>query len=340
MAVLIRTRSKAARAGLALALSFLAGCAILEALKANDAGPAFSHKLHVGDQGLECVACHAHAEDGDEPGMPGQQGCMLCHAEIDQKMPAERKLATFFDGKVFRAKNVLDLTGDVQFAHAKHAQREGDCNACHASIVEGDRVQASDAIRMEDCTKCHTAKKASLDCATCHQTIRADVKPPSHVASWTRAHGGVVRACERETTANRCELCHSESSCQTCHLAQAPENHKGYWRERGHGLAASLDRQNCAACHQPDSCDRCHQENAPRTHRGTWGAPQDRHCVECHEPLRGETCSACHASTPSHDLATPMPAWHIPSMNCRQCHGNGQPLPHVDDGSTCTTCHH
>jgi hypothetical protein len=29
----------------------------------------------------------------------------------------------------------------------------------------------------------------------------------------------------------------------------------------------------------------------------------------------------------------------VPSMNCRLCHGAGVPLPHVDNGSDCNSCH-
>jgi hypothetical protein len=26
-------------------------------------------------------------------------------------------------------------------------------------------------------------------------------------------------------------------------------------------------------------------------------------------------------------------------MNCRMCHGHGQPLNHADNGTECTSCH-
>jgi hypothetical protein len=38
-------------------------------------------------------------------------------------------------------------------------------------------------------------------------------------------------------------------------------------------------------------------------------------------------------------MATPLPPDHNAGMNCRMCHGNGQPLPHVDNGQQCTSCH-
>ena len=47
----------------------------------------------------------------------------------------------------------------------------------------------------------------------------------------------------------------------------------------------------------------------------------------------------CHKDTRSHALAAPKPAWHTPAMNCRQCHGVSQPLPHVDKGDNCNLCH-
>ena len=95
----------------------------------------------------------------------------------------------------------------------------------------------------------------------------------------------------------------------------------------------------CMTCHDADSCRRCHEELRPQSHAGMWGEPLDRHCLSCHEPLRSSSCGVCHSGTPSHEEATPLPPDHNPGMNCRMCHGNGQPLPHVDNGQTCTSCH-
>ena len=40
--------------------------------------------------------------------------------------------------------------------------------------------------------------------------------PANHGATWTKTHGPLVRECPAGT-ANRCELCHTESSCTACH---------------------------------------------------------------------------------------------------------------------------
>jgi hypothetical protein len=334
--------SRARRASL-LALLGLAGCAIFGSLQDGEKPFAFSHRLHVEDQGLGCTDCHTKVEKADDPGMPNAKQCALCHADIDAQKPPEKQIGQLFEKDKFKAHlySAQDKS-EIVFSHQKHAARDSDCMACHAAAAKSDAVSADMKLSMESCQKCHAErKKGPSECAGCHQTIRNDVPPPNHNSQWPREHGRTMRAHDNDMRAERCDTCHTEASCIACHKAEAPENHTNYWRRRGHGLSASMDRKSCSACHEPESCQACHSQTKPSNHTGTWGQPQDRHCLTCHEPLRYEdNCQTCHKSTPSHALATPMPSWHLPSMNCRQCHGNGQPLPHVDNGSNCIECHH
>ena len=176
-------------------------------------------------------------------------------------------------------------------------------------------------------------------CTECHQYIDETWLPPSHHHGWTRGHGDVVRASSGRS-ADRCELCHQEGqSCAVCHQRMAPESHDQTFRTRTHGVLASIDRSGCAVCHTQDSCAQCHQQTRPLSHRGSFGAPVNNHCVSCHLPVQDTGCRVCHPSTPSHDTAAGLPADHVPSMNCRLCHGNGVALPHPDGGHVCTSCH-
>lgn len=299
---------------------------------------AFSHRVHVVDQGLDCADCHRAWEKADDPGMPSAKQCALCHEELDAEKPDDRKVVSMFEDKKFKTTHAIALTDEIVFSHQKHATRGDECGACHASIEKNDVVGDELAFSMDSCSACHEQRQVHNDCAQCHTQIRTDAPPPSHLADWKRLHGRAVRACTGATR-DRCELCHKESNCEACHMAETPENHTNYFRRRSHGIIASMDRQTCAACHTPDSCDRCHRETEPQSHGGGWGAPTDRHCISCHEPLRYESCFVCHKDTASHAQATPLPADHNVGMNCRMCHGNGQPLPHFDNGEQCTLCH-
>ena len=328
-----------------LALLCLAGCMIADALVPAEKPFGFRHDVHGEELELECANCHGGATDSEDPGMPRAAVCQLCHAELDAEKPPERRVATLFGEDGFLASHVGRQSDEIVFSHQSHVGRGQDCAACHADVAkdDGSLVRAGNVapMSMDACVACHVESTGPplSDCAACHVEIRSGVAPPSHRANWKRYHGTVYHGRSSERM-DQCALCHQESECTDCHAVELPENHTNYWRRRAHGLTASMDRQSCATCHDSDSCERCHEEIRPQSHSGGWGAPQDRHCLFCHDPVRSTTCGTCHPSTPSHETATPLPPDHNAGMNCRMCHGNGQPLPHVDNGQSCVACHH
>lgn len=330
---------RASRASILVGILFLAGCVLTNVFEAKVKPFAFSHRVHVVDQGLACTDCHRNTQKGEDPGMPSAKQCALCHDEQDAEKPEDHKVTTLYEAKKYKAAHAGSLADEIVFSHQKHALQGLECTACHAGIEQNDVVSTGLALSMDQCSACHVQRSVPNDCAVCHAEIRKDVAPPNHSTTWPKQHGEVVRACTGQTQ-DRCELCHKETDCSACHQTQAPANHTGYWHRRGHGIVASMDREGCATCHTPDSCARCHAETTPASHTGSFGAPLDRHCLGCHEPLQGEGCYVCHTSTPSHAMAPPKPPSHNAAMDCRMCHGNGQPLPHVDNGQDCNLCHH
>jgi hypothetical protein len=337
----LQRRGNVAAAGIALgaAAVLLGGCF---AFHGEESGPprlAFSHRVHV-DEGLDCGNCHIGAEDSDEPGMPSLRGCMLCHSDIDAEKAPERRAAALFDENGVRGPRTAALGDEVIFSHLGHVEAGLDCAACHGDLAGRDDLGSDAAVPMAECVACHQRADAPADrCATCHSEIDADWAPPSHAVAWTRLHGGVAQA-ELGGPRNDCALCHTESACTSCHREQPPENHTNYWRSRGHTFTASMDRASCSTCHQSDFCNRCHAVTEPLSHRGAFGGTLSTHCLGCHFPLSAEEgCGVCHKGTPSHLLASPKPPDHVPGMNCLQCHGVQQPLPHVDKGDDCNACH-
>ncbi|MEZ5962397.1 MAG: cytochrome c3 family protein [Planctomycetota bacterium] len=315
-----------------------AGCVLFGTGQATGKKFAFPHKVHVDDEAMDCTDCHLDAETADDPGMPALGGCVLCHKEIDAEKPADKKVEVFFaDGK-FLAAHASELGNEILFSHSKHVAKVGACDKCHAGIAKNEVIDASVAVEKPACLACHAENDVSGDCATCHTQISKDRPPRTHDGQWLRYHGKTVRA-ESPALVDRCDMCHEENSCQTCHQVEPPTNHNNFFRRRGHGLMARMDRDNCAACHRPDSCDACHRQVLPQSHVGNFGGTQSTHCFSCHLPLESSDCATCHRDTPSHSMAAPLPQNHSPSMNCRQCHGLSAPLPHVDKGDQCTACH-
>ncbi len=334
---LLRNRLKPFALFLVLAAS---GCALLRFGLGNPL--RFSHKLHL-EQGLECQNCHSKTDKGTEAGMPGLKQCMRCHEGLDEEKAPERKVTTLFEDGKFKGAGVTEVGEDVIFSHRTHtADEKVACTECHTGIEESAAITKAVRVTMDDCMACHAKRGVPNDCATCHQTIRQDVPPASHRQNWKRFHGQKAKDGDMKGV-NRCETCHTEDSCNACHQTEAPASHTQFWRERGHGVAVSIDRNACQVCHLADACEHCHQQTSPRSHRGQWGEPVDKHCLSCHFPVANERCGTCHQDgTPSHATASPMPAVpaHNAGMNCRQCHGGAQRLPHADNGDSCTLCHH
>jgi hypothetical protein len=275
--------------------------------------------------------------------MPTVKQCLTCHEGIDEGRPQHKRVLTVY-GKEPQWSHVTDISEEVRFSHKKHQDAKVQCQECHKGIEKSQGVAEKLAVDMDDCTKCHARKKVAAECSTCHTKIRKDTAPDNHRQNWKRDHGQAARSARGGASGKNCKLCHEQSTCVACHQVEPPRNHNNQWRQRGHLVTASMDRENCAVCHRTDFCDRCHRESAPRSHTASFGSPRDRHCLSCHTPVTNEQCHLCHKSTPSHlALAAPMPAspLHTAAMNCRQCHGQAPdaPLPHPDNGDTCTECH-
>ena len=325
----------------ALLLGAAGGCYVLQSLGWAERPLTFSHARHL-EEGLECADCHADYEEADEPRPVAAGQCALCHEELDKDKAPERRVAALFVGDEYLGAGVTAVSDEVIFSHSTHVAGGLDCNVCHQGIEESEAVDEGLAVGMDTCVSCH--ERAGMpdgrQCAVCHRVLSPENAPSNHEHVWKRLHGQTVRA-ELPGAANDCSLCHSDQTCVTCHQDEEPASHNNYFRLRGHGVQAAMDRQSCAVCHQSSSCSRCHEETEPLSHKGAWSGTLQTHCLSCHVPIQNESCFTCHKGTPSHLLAPPMPAVppHSPAMDCRACHGISAPLPHVDNGDNCTACH-
>ena len=297
---------------------------------------SFPHDVHMED--MECLDCHGEVTNDGLRSFPAREECSDCHdAESDEAL-----LAKFFTGDAPTWVHAGRQNEEVIFDHALHAgDGEESCSKCHEDVADSSSLWSSMKMDMDTCEDCHVSEGRSReDCAVCHREIREDVQPATHGAAWTLQHGLRSReGCFR--TADRCDLCHMDASCDDCHQTNPPRSHNHFWRGRGHGLVAGIDRSRCFVCHDQDTCDRCHSSTRPRTHTATFGSPLNRHCVGCHLPLTvNENCRVCHVSTPGHDMAPVLPgnATHntATQSDCRTCH---IPLPHLDNGQSCRFCH-
>jgi hypothetical protein len=267
--------------------------------------------------------------------MPTYNVCFACHGGTEKRdfYPYELELQKHSPEVAFEARPRFH---DLRFSHAVHFERNVPCADCHRELDDPETRVTS----VDFCAGCHREEGVGSNCAICHEETRKTTRPPSHEGpAWMRIHGRSVAQGLGLAHPENCNLCHSKGYCDNCHHVEKPRDHTEFFRQRGHGIRAGIERERCMACHEENFCVRCHRDTKPRDHfTAVWGGRISNHCLRCHEPLGESRCSVCHRGTPSHLEATPIPPPPHPSAasNCYTCHLRP---PHADNGEPCTFCH-
>ncbi len=118
----------------------------------------FSHKHHVGDDGIDCRYCHQTVETTASAGMPATQTCMNCHSQIWSDSPyLEPVRASYRDNKPIEWERVHDLPEYTYFNHSIHIAKGVGCSTCHGTIDNMPAVYQENTLQMEWCIACHRA---------------------------------------------------------------------------------------------------------------------------------------------------------------------------------------
>ena len=116
----------------------------------------FSHKHHVGDDGIDCRYCHTSVEKSSFAGLPSTQICLSCHSQLFRDSPA---LAPLHDsarkGEPIRWNRVHDLPDFVYFQHSIHVNKGVPCLACHGRVDQMPLTRRVASLDMQWCLHCH-----------------------------------------------------------------------------------------------------------------------------------------------------------------------------------------
>ncbi|MBO9353263.1 cytochrome C [Bordetella petrii] len=118
----------------------------------------FSHKHHVGDDGIDCRYCHTTVETSAAAGMPATQVCLTCHSQLFKDAPAFAPLhASVQTGQPVPWKRVYDLPDFVYFDHSIHVAKGVACVTCHGRVDQMPRIVRAQRLDMQWCLDCHRA---------------------------------------------------------------------------------------------------------------------------------------------------------------------------------------
>ena len=142
---------------------------------------AFSHKIHAGENGIDCNYCHSGARHSKTSGVPSANVCMNCHtyinsgtntgteeiAKIYTAIGFDPETRTYIEGyeqqpiEWVRIHNLPDL---AYFNHSQHVNVAGvECQKCHGPVEEMDVVEQYAPLTMAWCIDCHKETKVDMD---------------------------------------------------------------------------------------------------------------------------------------------------------------------------------
>lgn len=124
----------------------------------------FSHKVHSGQNKIDCKYCHFTADKSMHAGIPPVQVCLNCHNQVKEgKITGTIEIAkiheAYNNGEPIEWVKVHNLPDHVYFNHAQHVNiGKVDCNDCHGTVEKMDVIIQTEDLSMGWCIDCHRTR--------------------------------------------------------------------------------------------------------------------------------------------------------------------------------------
>ena len=141
---------------------------------------AFSHKVHSGDQEIDCQYCHSSARTSKTSGIPSANVCMNCHQLIQEGTntgkeeiakiynaigfdPATNSYIKDYEQKPIKWVRIHNLPDFVYYNHSQHVTVGGlECQTCHGPVEEMEEVYQYSPLTMSWCIDCHKTEEIKM----------------------------------------------------------------------------------------------------------------------------------------------------------------------------------
>jgi menaquinone reductase, multiheme cytochrome c subunit len=116
----------------------------------------YSHKLHVGQIGMDCYYCHNTVYKAGYAAVPPTETCMNCHVRVKPQSPRlELVRQSYKTGKPIEWIKVHKVPEYVYFNHQAHVSAGVSCVSCHGRVDQMVEVKQMQPLSMGWCLECH-----------------------------------------------------------------------------------------------------------------------------------------------------------------------------------------
>ena len=163
----------------------------------------YSHKIHAGDNGIDCKYCHSAARTSKNAGIPSLNVCMNCHKSISEfagdadstyveysKEFYTAEIQKLYDavgwdkdnqkytGKTKPVKwvRIHNLPDFVYFNHSQHVSVAGlECQKCHGTVENYEVMKQFAPLTMGWCINCHRETDVKMEGNEYYEKIHAEL---------------------------------------------------------------------------------------------------------------------------------------------------------------------
>ena len=177
----------------------------------------YSHKIHAGDNEIDCNYCHSSARKSKHSGIPSLNVCMNCHKNISE-YNGEEDIANgytkdFYTGEIKKLYEAVgwdeasqSYTGETKpvkwvrihnlpdfayFNHSQHVTVAGiECQKCHGPVEEMEIMYQFSPLTMGWCINCHRETNVDLKGNDYYKKIHEELSKKYGVDQLTIAQMG------------------------------------------------------------------------------------------------------------------------------------------------------
>ena len=176
----------------------------------------YSHRIHAGDNGIDCKYCHSSARVSKHAGIPSLNVCMNCHkniGEVAETTATEEYSKAFYDQQIAKLydavgwdKSLQKYTGKtkpvkwvrihnlpdhVYFNHSQHVTVAGvECQTCHGPVEEYEIQKQFAPLTMGWCINCHRETNVKVEDNAYYKKIHEELSKKYGVSQLTAAQMG------------------------------------------------------------------------------------------------------------------------------------------------------
>ena len=178
----------------------------------------YSHKIHAGENGIDCKYCHSSARVSKHSGIPSLNVCMNCHKNIAEFQGSKDstyveytkefytgeiqklydavgwdKAAQKYTGKTKPVKwvRIHNLPDFVYFNHSQHVTVGGiECQKCHGEVQTYEVMKQAQPLTMGWCINCHRETNVKVEDNGYYKKIHEQLSKKLGVSKLTAAQMG------------------------------------------------------------------------------------------------------------------------------------------------------